>query len=78
MPAPTFINEDNTVKSREQMEIMFREKGVDPDKPMAFSCGGGIMAAYSLNAATNANFGGAMYLYDGSWSEFSAREKETN
>jgi len=73
IPAPAFINEDNTLMSREQLESLFREMGVDSDKPMAFSCGGGIMASYALNAAAKAGFGGTMYLYDGSWSEYSAR-----
>ena len=41
-PAVSLVNEDNTVKSRDEIEIMLRDQNVDPEKPMIFSCGMGL------------------------------------
>ena len=47
-PAVSLVNEDNTVKSRDEIEIMLRDQNVDPEKPMIFSCGMGLQAAFAL------------------------------
>ena len=52
------------------MKEIFESKGVDTDKPMAFSCGTGITAAWNLECAESAGLSGTKYLYDGSWSEY--------
>lgn len=73
IPGPAFLNEDGTTKSAEDITAMFESKGVDINKPMAFSCGGGIMATIALACANKAKIPAEMFIYDGSWSEYSAK-----
>ena len=74
IPGPSFYNEDGTVKGPEQLREMFTSKGVDVEKPMAFSCGAGVMAAVGLVCSEKAGFSGQKYLFDGSWAEWSAKQ----
>ena len=73
IPAPTLLTEDGTMKSEQEIREIFEGKGVDVSKPMAFTCGGAIMATYGMAGAVKAQLPGEKYLYDGSWSEFNAR-----
>lgn len=70
--SPTMLTEDGTVKSADSIRELFVTKGVDPSKPMAFSCGAGVMASFGLACARKAGLEGQCYLYDGSWTEWSA------
>lgn len=77
IPAPVYLGEDGATKSSEQIAALFTDKGVDPSKPMVFTCGAGIMATMGYACAMKAKFEGPFYVYDGSWSEFSKRSQET-
>lgn len=71
VPYRTLINEDGTLKTREELEGAFKEAGVDVHKPVVASCGSGITAAVlALALATVGNRRAA--VYDGSWTEWGA------
>jgi len=74
IPTPGCLNEDGTVKSADQLREMFSSKGVDAAKPIAFSCGSGIMASMALACAEKAGIPSQMLLFDGSWAEWSAKQ----
>ena len=60
---------DKTLLPRDQLQAVFKSKGIDPTKPIISSCGTGVTAAVVDAAFDEANFGGAndRRLYDGSW-----------
>jgi thiosulfate/3-mercaptopyruvate sulfurtransferase len=71
VPYRTLINEDGTLKTRDELEAAFKEAGVDVHKPVVASCGSGITAAVlALALATVGNRRAA--VYDGSWTEWGA------
>jgi len=71
VPYRTLINEDGTLKTREELEAAFKDAGVDVHKPVVASCGSGITAAVlALALATVGNRRAA--VYDGSWTEWGA------
>ena len=73
-PAPALLAEDGTVKDADGIKQMLQGKGVDLEKPIAFTCGGGVMAAFVLSCALTAGVPAQqLFLYDGSWSEYGAR-----
>lgn len=65
--------EEGRLKDREQLEAEFRAAGLDPQRPVIASCGSGLSAAI-LSLALAAAGHGAAPVYDGSWSEWGARE----
>jgi thiosulfate/3-mercaptopyruvate sulfurtransferase len=65
--------EDGRLKTADALEAEFRAAGLDPHRPVITSCGSGLSAAI-LSLALAASGHGAAPVYDGSWSEWGARE----
>ena len=76
VPAPACLKPEGGTLDVEEIKALFTEKGVDLAKPMVFSCRSGMTATMGLACAYKAMFAGPIYLYDGSWTEFAAKEKE--
>lgn len=71
LPYGKLLREDGTLKSRAQIEKLFKEAGVDLSKPVVTSCGSGITASVlALALAESGHLKTA--VYDGSWSEWGA------
>jgi len=69
VPSGTILNADGTLKSKAELEAVFRGAGIDPTKPVVTTCGSGVTAsmlslALSVIGQTNAA------VYDGSWAEW--------
>ena len=69
VPSSRILNEDGTLKSREELIAIFKEAGIDPTKPVVTTCGSGVTAAMlsfalAVIGQTNAP------VYDGSWAEW--------
>lgn len=65
----TLLNEDQTMKSANDIRDVFHEAGVDLQKPVITTCGSGVTAAIlslALERIGNRNHA----LYDGSWAEW--------
>ena len=75
VPGPAMLTAEGTTKSPQELKELFESKGVDVTKPMAFTCAAGVLSSLSYACAVKANFPGALYFYDGSWSEYGARQK---
>jgi len=71
VPYGKLLNADGTLKPPREIEILFRNAGVDLHKPVVTSCGSGITA--SVLALALAELGHRRTaVYDGSWSEWGA------
>ena len=66
--------------SGEELRKIFERKGLDPKKPIISSCGTGVTAAVIDTALGEAGWGEAddRRLYDGSWTEWAQRLKESD
>ena len=76
---PTSINlpyarclEGTSLKSSAKLKIIFSEWEITSDSFLVFSCGSGVTACILALAATEAGYT-KMAVYDGSWSEWGAR-----
>ncbi|KAI0853342.1 thiosulfate sulfurtransferase [Daldinia vernicosa] len=60
---------------KEQLQKLFEEKGVDPNKPIISTCGTGVTAAVIDTALEVAGYGSfeTRRIYDGSWTEWAQR-----
>jgi thiosulfate/3-mercaptopyruvate sulfurtransferase len=69
LPYSWLFNEDGTYKQGDDLRAAFDKAGVDFEKPLITTCGGGVTAACIFFAASllgKSDIG----LYDGSWSEW--------
>ena len=63
---------DGTLRPAEDLRRLFQQRGVDLDRPVVTSCGSGVTAAI-LSLALEVAGAKETALYDGSWSEWGAR-----
>ncbi len=71
VPFGMLYDEQGRFKSREELQRLFDQAGLDPAKPFIASCGSGVTAT-SLIFAAHLLGGDSGKLYDGSWSEWGA------
>lgn len=69
----SLLNDDGTMKAADELRRVFGGAGVDPDKPVVTTCGSGVTAAIPMLALTLLG-SRDVSLYDGSWSEWGARD----
>ena len=68
---------DNTIKTKEEVLSSFTEAGVDLTQELVCSCNSGMTATALIAALEHYGIAkGEVKLYDGSWTEYSAKQKE--
>jgi len=73
MPFPSFMDtETQTFKSKEQIEKMFKDAGVDFNQPVVASCGSGVSACHIVLGAYLCGKEDVA-VYDGAWTEYFQR-----
>ena len=65
----SLLLENGRMKTPDQLEGVFAQAGIDPNKPVITSCGSGVSAAIITLALTVAGHK-AGAVYDGSWAEW--------
>ena len=69
VPSTTILNADGTLKSKPELEKIFRDAGIDPHDPVVTTCGSGVTASMlSLALAVIGQTNAA--VYDGAWAEW--------
>jgi thiosulfate/3-mercaptopyruvate sulfurtransferase len=67
------LTPQGTMRPAAELKRLFAERGVDIERPIVTSCGSGVTAAI-LSLALDIAGAKQTALYDGSWSEWGARE----
>jgi thiosulfate/3-mercaptopyruvate sulfurtransferase len=71
VPSTTILNADGTLKSKGELEKIFRDAGIEPHEPVVTTCGSGVTASMlSLALAVVGQTNAA--VYDGAWAEWGA------
>uniref|UniRef100_A0A3Q2SWR7 Mercaptopyruvate sulfurtransferase n=1 Tax=Fundulus heteroclitus TaxID=8078 RepID=A0A3Q2SWR7_FUNHE len=72
MPFTSFLDSSGKHLGTETLAKLFKEAGVDLEKPLWASCGFGVTACHVILASYRLGYSG-IGLYDGSWGEFFKR-----
>uniref|UniRef100_A0A146ZWR1 3-mercaptopyruvate sulfurtransferase n=1 Tax=Fundulus heteroclitus TaxID=8078 RepID=A0A146ZWR1_FUNHE len=72
MPFTSFLDSSGKHLGTETLAKLFKEAGVDLEKPLWASCGSGVTACHVILASYRLGYSG-IGLYDGSWGEFFKR-----
>lgn len=72
MPFTSFMDPSGKELGNEDLIRLFREAGIDLNKPLWTTCGSGVTACHVVLAAHLLGHPGAC-VYDGSWSEWFKR-----
>ena len=72
-PSSALVNENGSLRSREELTKLFADAGADPAQPAITTCGSGVTAPIIALALARLGRWDAA-VYDGSWAEWGSRD----